>query len=295
MYKNCKLCPWECGVNRLRGEVGRCGMDATVRVGNVSLHPWEEPIISGAGGSGAVFFSGCNLGCKFCQNYEISHDGVGKAMDGKELRDIFLKLVDQGAENINLVTATHFLPTILEALKDGISVPVVYNCGGYESVETVKMLEGIVDIYLPDMKYSDSSLSESLSGVADYHPVASKAIVEMFRQTGKVKVENGKMMRGTMVRHLILPGNIDNSLGVIDWFASNFKKGDVLLSLMAQYTPCGSVKNQEPFNRPITTNEYHSVCSYMNLCGIDAGFMQELSSSSRLYIPNFSDKIDGIV
>lgn len=286
--KNCRLCPRSCGVDRLAGEVGFCGMSDQLRVAHGGLHHWEEPVISGNFGSGTVFFSGCTLGCAFCQNQEISLEKQGKIITTDQLREIFLDLIDQGAENINLVTATHFLPWILPALTPRLPVPVVYNCGGYESVETLKTLEGLVDIYLPDIKFMDKSLATILSSAPDYPEVAKAAIGEMFRQTGAPVFEGSLLKRGTILRHLILPGNIGNSLDFLDWFQGAFPKGEVLLSLMAQYVPHGRVSNKPPFDRPITEDEYASVVSWAELLGISQGFFQSRSSATDEFLPTFN-------
>ena len=211
-YVNCNLCPRHCGVNRTEGQRGWCGCPDTALVAKAMLHQWEEPALAGTGGSGAIFFGGCTLGCTYCQNRAISGGPVGTAMDSRELRILMEKLIEQGAENIDLVTPTHFLPTIVPALSPKLPVPVVWNCGGYESVESLRCLDEKVDIYLPDLKYADGKLAQALSGAADYFPVATAAIREMVRQTGPVVWEGNRVVRGVIVRHLILPGCVDNSL-----------------------------------------------------------------------------------
>ena len=209
-YVNCNLCPRQCGVNRSAGQTGFCGCPDTPMVAKTMLHRWEEPALAGSGGSGAVFFSGCTLGCRYCQNAAISGGPVGQPADSRKLREIFEELIARGAENIDLVTPTHFLPTIIPALQPRLPVPVVYNCGGYERPETLRELEGLVDIYLPDLKYSQARLAKSLSGAADYFPRAKSAIREMVRQTGPVQWEGDKVVKGVIIRHLILPGHVDN-------------------------------------------------------------------------------------
>lgn len=283
-YTNCNLCPRGCGVDRTAGKTGFCGQTDQVKIARAAPHFWEEPVLCGEGGSGTVFFSGCTLGCVFCQNEDISHKGLGK--EAKNLRKVFENLIEQGVSNINLVTATQFLPSILPALTPKLPVPVVYNCGGYESVETLKRLEGLVDIYLPDMKYSDNGLASALSHAPNYVETASAAIQEMFRQVGKVKIENNLMKKGMILRHLILPGQIDNSLGVLDWVDAHFKPGDILFSLMSQYVPMGKAKEIPGLDRTITEEEYDAVLSYMNLWGIE-GYMQEFSSANQEYIPDW--------
>ena len=283
-YTNCSLCPRMCGADRTAGMLGYCRCPDTALVAKAMLHKWEEPALAGSGGSGAIFFGGCTLGCKYCQNTAISGGAVGKAVDSRQLRAIMEKLISQGAENIDLVTPTHFLPTILPALQPKLPVPVVYNCGGYERAETLQELEGLVDIYLPDLKYADSKLAKALSGAADYFPVAAAAIREMVRQTGPVQWEGDKVIRGTIIRHLILPGCVDNSLRVLDWIGDTFAPGEVLVSLMRQYTPMGGLS--APFDRPITDEEYDAVLSWMYLNDLE-GFTQEADAADKGFIPDF--------
>ena len=284
-YSDCNLCPRGCRVDRTAGKTGFCGQTDQVKIARAAPHFWEEPVLCGQGGSGTVFFSGCTLGCVFCQNEEISHQGLGK--EAKNLRQVFERLIEQGVSNINLVTATQFLPSILPALTPKLTVPVVYNCGGYESVETLKQLEGLVDIYLPDMKYSNNALAKTLSKAPNYVEVASAAILEMFRQVGRVKMENGLMKQGMILRHLILPGQIDNSLGVLDWVETHFQPGEILFSLMSQYVPMGKAKTMPGFDRPINEMEYDAVLSYMELLGIEDGYTQDFSAAVEEYIPEW--------
>ena len=283
-YVNCKLCPRGCGVDRTAGETGFCGAPATSMVAKFMLHKWEEPVLAGSGGSGAVFFGGCTLKCSYCQNAAISGGPVGTAMDAGQLRAVFEELIAQGAENIDLVTPTHYLPTILPALEPKLPVPVVYNCGGYERVETLRQLEGKVDIYLPDMKYSQSRLAKELSGAVNYFPVAKAAIREMVRQTGPVRWEGDKVVRGTIIRHLILPGHVDNSLRILDWIGKTFAPGEVLVSLMRQYTPMGNLP--APLDRRVTDEEYDAVLSWMYLNDLE-GFTQEAEAADSAFIPDF--------
>lgn len=292
-YEHCTLCPRRCGVNRAAGQLGFCRMPAQIHAARAAAHYWEEPVISGSFGSGTVFFTGCTLRCGFCQNAEISQNQVGFPLDFRRLREIFLRLIDEGVQNINLVTPTHFLPDILPALSPKLPVPVVYNCGGYESVETLRQLEGLVDVYLPDFKYSDGALAARLSAAPDYPEVAAAAISEMVRQTGPCTVVDDELRRGTLVRHLILPGCVDNSLGVVDWFADHFPDGSVLFSLMAQYTPMGPLAHTPPFDRTITEEEYAAVESWMELRGVQNGFVQDFASARRDFIPAFNG--EGIV
>ena len=286
-YTHCTLCPRRCGVDRTRGQLGFCKMPGQIHAARAGVHYWEEPVISGSFGSGAVFFSGCTLKCAFCQNYDISQENFGKPLTSAELRAAFERLIDEGVQNVNLVTPTHFLPDILPALEPKLPVPVVYNCGGYESVETLRQLEGKIDVYLPDFKYSDNALAKRLSSAPDYFETASAAILEMYRQVGKPVLEDDEMKRGVLVRHLVLPGCVDNSLGVLDWVAEHFRSGDILFSLMSQYVPMGRAVEMPPFDRRITELEYDSVLSYMMLLGIEDGYTQDFSSAERGYTPSF--------
>lgn len=285
-YKSCRLCPRACGVDRTAGARGYCRLPGKARVAKVMRHLWEEPCLAGEGGSGAIFFSGCNLRCIFCQNAEISHEAVGKEMDSSQLRAVMEDLIAQGAENIDLVTPSQFLPDLLPALEAPLPVPVVYNCGGYESAETIRALEGKVDIYLPDMKYGDNRLARALSGAGDYFEVAAAAISEMVRQVGPCVMEDGQLRRGVLIRHLILPGQIDNSLRVLDWIGDTFPKGAVLVSLMRQYTPMPAVKDLPGLSRTVTEEEYQAVLSWMYLNELD-GFTQEAEAAGQQFIPEF--------
>ena len=287
-YTNCDLCPRKCGVDRTKGQLGFCRQPDRIFAARAAAHYWEEPVISGSFGSGAVFFSGCTLKCCFCQNGIISQENLGKEISSAHLREIFLRLIEDGVQNINLVTPTHFLPSILPALEPKLPVPVVYNCGGYERVETLRELNGLIDIYLPDMKYSDANLAAKLSAAPDYVETAKAAIFEMYRQVGPAVIEDGIMKKGMIVRHLVLPGQIDNSLGVLDWFSETFPKEDVLFSLMSQYVPMGKAKTMPPFDRTVTEEEYDAVLSYLDFLGIANGFTQDFSAASEDYIPDFS-------
>lgn len=284
-YRNCSLCPRKCGVDRENGQLGFCGMPAKLRAAKAMLHYGEEPPISGAYGTGAVFFSGCTLRCSFCQNAEISENGKGLPLDTARLREIFERLIDEGAQSIDLVTPTHFLPDILPALTPKLAVPVVYNCGGYERVETLRALEGLVDIYLPDFKYADNALAAKLSRAPGYFVVAAEAIREMYRQVGSAVVTDGIMERGLLIRHLVLPGHLENSLRVIEWVAENFPKNDVLFSLMSQYVPMGTV--EPPLDRRLTEEEYDGAVSWMELCGLTNGYTQDFSAATTEYLPDF--------
>ena len=287
-YQNCTLCPRRCGADRTNGQLGFCRHPDKIYAARAAAHYWEEPVISGSFGSGAVFFSGCTLRCAFCQNGVISQENFGRELSRKELRAAFERLIDEGCQNINLVTPTHFLPSILPALTPKLPVPVVYNCGGYESVETLRELDGLIDIYLPDFKYSDAALAKELSAAPEYPQIASAAILEMYRQVGGAVIEDEQMTRGVIIRHLVLPGCIDNSLGVLDWIADHFPKKDVLVSLMSQYVPMGHAKQMPPFDRRITQDEYDAVLSYLYLLELDNGYTQDFSAASADYIPEFN-------
>lgn len=286
--ERCALCPRRCGVTR-EAEAGNgfCRMGADPVVARAALHFWEEPCLSGARGSGAVFFTGCSLGCAFCQNYEIStRRKAGRRLTPRQLSAVFRRLVGQGAHNLNLVTATHFVPAVVEALSLWKPpVPVVYNCGGYENVETLRMLEGWVDVYLPDLKYADDALALRLSGAADYAEASRAAVLEMVRQTGPaVFGPDGMLRRGTLVRHLMLPGHTRDSMAVLDWLAEHLP--GVPVSLMAQYVPCGRAGRFPELGRRVTEREYEKVQRRLFSLGLD-GYVQERESASRAFIPPF--------
>ena len=279
----CDICPRHCGAER---PSGFCGMGEDPVISRAAPHYWEEPCISGTDGrgSGAVFFAGCNLRCVFCQNYEISALRRGRTVTVDRLRAIFRELTAQGVHNINLVTGTHFAPAIVEALEPPPAVPVVWNCGGYESVDTLRTLEGRIQVYLPDMKYADGRLAAALSAAPDYPETAQAAVREMFRQTGPyVLDEEGMLVRGLMIRHLVLPGQLDNTFDVLDWIAETFRPGDVLVSLMGQYTPNG----RGGPDRRLTPEEYRRAAEYMAALGLLEGYTQELTSAESEYTPPF--------
>ena len=292
--ESCTLCPRKCGA--LREDTaghGFCGMGADAVVARAALHFWEEPCISGMRGSGTVFFTGCSLKCVFCQNYSISTErAVGKIVTVEELAEIFDRLAAQGAHNLNLVNPTHFALPIAGALRLRRSrIPVVYNSGGYENPKTLRMLEGLVDVYLPDFKYADSVLAGTYSGAPDYVETAKTAILEMARQTGPAQYDaEGLMTRGTLVRHLILPGHTRNSIAALDWLAEHLPEG-VPVSLMAQYIPCGRAAEFPELNRPITKREYEKVQQHLFDLDLD-GFVQERTSASSRFIPSFN--LEGI-
>lgn len=284
----CNLCPRRCGALRTpdRGE-GRCAMPSLPVAARSALHHWEEPPISGARGAGTVFFSGCPLGCVFCQNEAISHKNFGKPVSVDRLRAIFQELIDQGAHNIDLVNPTHFAHVMAELLDAPLSVPVVWNSGGYERVETLKTLEGKVDIYLPDLKYLDPAAAERYSGAADYPETAKAALLEMYRQTGPCVYDgDGLLRRGVIIRHLILPGRLKEAKAVMDWVAEQFPRGAVPFSLMSQYTPWGRAAEYPEINRTIRGSERRSAQVYMENLGL-AGFVQEDGAAQSAFIPAF--------
>ena len=282
----CSDCPRACGV--LRGETGSgfCRMGAEPVLARAALHFDEEPVISGTKGSGAVFFSGCALRCRFCQNYPISHKGFGRRVSVERLREIYFELIDQGALNINLVNPTHFSRAILESLEGGLPVPVVWNSGGYENVETLRRFEGKVQVYLPDLKYIFPDSGRKYSAARDYFDHAGPALREMLRQVGPVELdEDGIIRRGMIVRHLILPGCVEESKAILDWIAENLPGAWV--SLMAQYLPFGSVAGLDQLDRRLNQEEYDAVVDHLLELGLEDGFVQELSSSDEKYIPAF--------
>ncbi len=290
MNYECKLCPRECGADRTK-EKGFCGAGDKAVVARASLHKWEEPCISYKNGAGTVFFSGCNLHCCFCQNNKISNELFGKEISDEELGDIFLRLQDTGADNIDLVTPTHFVPNIINALdmvKSKLSVPVVYNCGGYESVETLKILDGYIDIYLPDMKYFSSEISAKYSNAPDYFEKASAAVLAMIKQTGELKFnDEGGLLKGTVIRHMVLPSHRHDSMEIIRWIAENTAPKNVLVSIMNQYTPFEFISDKYPeLKRRVTKMEYNSVVNLAAELGIN-GFTQQKSSASQEYVPDF--------
>jgi len=285
----CTLCPRNCKADRSQ-TVGLCGTGDKIKVAKAYLHMWEEPCISGQNGSGTVFFSGCNLKCCFCQNYEISHQTRGREITTDELSDIFLKLQDNGAENINLVSGTQYVSQIISALdkvKHKLNIPVVYNSGGYEKVETIKLLEGYVDIYLPDLKYFSPELSMRYSKAGDYFQHASKAIVEMYSQQPKLVYKGDMLKKGLIIRHLVLPKCRHDSMRVLEWIYKNLPEKSYLISLMSQYTPAYKSCEYPEINRKISTFEYNSVMDKALEYGME-GFFQERSSATLDYTPDFS-------
>ncbi|MDO5424581.1 MAG: radical SAM protein [Eubacteriales bacterium] len=293
-YERCTLCPRACGVNRNAGKTGFCRMDARMFGARAALHMWEEPCISGETGSGTVFFSGCTLGCIYCQNYEIARAQVGREVTVPRLAEIFLELQEKKAVNVNLVTPTHYAPSILEALKlarkQGLVIPAVYNCSGYESVEALRMLDGWIDIYLTDFKYMEPELAARYSRAADYPERAKEALAEMVRQTGEaVFEENGMMRRGTIVRHLLLPGHVRNAKEVVKYVFETYGNR-VWISLMNQYTPVEKaerLREAPELKRKVTKREYEALVDYAVEIGVENGFIQEGETAEESFIPAF--------
>lgn len=291
MFKNCTLCPRNCGVDRTGFERGFCGSGDKTAIARASLHKWEEPCISGENGSGTVFFSGCSLGCVYCQNRKISCGETGKRVSEEELCDIFLRLQENKAENINLVTPTHFVPHIIASLeaakKKGLKLPVVYNTSGYEKVETLKMLGGLIDIYLPDFKYYSSELARKYSRAPDYPQAAKAALREMVRQTGApVFDENGMMKSGVIVRHLLLPGYEKDSERIIEYLFKTYGN-DIYISIMSQFTPLENVKAYPEINRKVTKKEYDRLLDFAIGLGVENAFIQEGDAADESFIPDF--------
>lgn len=290
---DCTLCPRECHVNRNAGEIGYCGQTAALTAARAALHFWEEPCLSGTNGSGAVFFSGCNLRCVYCQNHQIADGFCGREITLSRLCDIFLELQEKGAHNLNLVTPTHFVPQIITALKaakkQGLSIPVVYNTSAYEKTDTLKKLEGLVDIYLPDLKYHDCLLSQRYSQAPDYFEIAAPAIAEMVRQVGAPVFEDGEnalMKKGVIVRHLLLPGCEKDTRRILRFLHQTYKN-DIYVSIMNQYTPLAQVKSIPELNRKISPREYEKIIDYAISIGIENGFIQEGETASESFIPAF--------
>ncbi len=282
----CDSCPRNCMVDRSESR-GFCGVGEEFKIARAALHFWEEPVISGKEGSGAVFFSGCNLRCAFCQNFELSRAKCGKTISDARLAEIFDELIEQGANNINLVTATQYARRLVRVLGEyKSSVPIVYNCGGYEKVETLKLLEGLVDVYLPDLKYINSERAEKYSKAADYFEYAAEAILEMRRQQPVDVVENGLLKKGLLIRHLILPKNTNQSKLILDWIKQNLGT-KTYISLMAQYTPCGETEGIPELQRRLTAREYEKVVSYCEALGFENVFVQELRAAEESFIPRF--------
>lgn len=288
----CDICPRKCGINREKDELGFCQMKDKIKIARYSLHYWEEPIISGETGSGTIFFSGCNLKCIFCQNYKISSENIGKEISVERLKEICLELQNMGANNINLVTGTHFLPLIKEALtlakKGGLTIPIVYNTSSYENVESLKEMEGLIDIYLPDLKYYDNKLAENFSLANNYFEIATNAIKEMVRQTGKPVIENNIMKKGVIVRHLLLPNHLEDSKKIIKYLHDTYNE-DIYISIMNQYTPIKKFDKYTELNRTLTDKEYDELVNYACDLNITQAFIQEGETCKESFIPDFTN------
>lgn len=291
MLEKCNLCPRKCFINRLDGELGFCNASADVKIAKVSLHHWEEPCISGTLGSGTIFFSNCNLKCVFCQNHIISEEGIGSTVSIARLSEIFLEQQLRGAHNINLVTPTHYVPQIIEALKiakaKGLSIPILYNSNAYEGLDTIKALSGFIDVYLPDLKYYKDKYAIKYSNAPNYFNTASKVITEMVSQVGEAKFDNaGLIQKGVIIRHLMLPGLLFDSKKVIDFIYSTFTDS-VYISLMNQYTPMHKVAKYPEINKPLNPNHYDALIDYCMALGISKCFIQESGTCSKDFVPSF--------
>lgn len=289
--ERCEICPHQCKINRNKGKIGRCKATDKVKIALYSVHDFEEPCISGKKGSGTVFFSNCNLNCIYCQNYEISQLGRGKEITIEELAEIFLIQQEKGVENINLVTPTSYVIQIIEAIKiarkNGLTLPIVYNTNAYENVETLKLLEGYIDIYLPDLKYAENELGKKYSKIDNYFEIATRAIQEMLKQVGVPKLnEKGIMEKGVLIRHLVLPNQIENSKKVLRWIKENLPK-EIYISVMAQYFPTYKAKEDEKLNRKLTRREWQEIENYIEELEIENGYVQELGEHEEEYVPNW--------
>lgn len=296
LLTSCRLCPRKCGVDRTKGQLGCCGQPAAVFAARAALHFWEEPCISGNSGSGTVFFSGCSLRCVYCQNHDISIAGKGQEISLARLCQIFLELQEKGANNINLVTPTHYIPQIATALKDakkqGLTLPIVYNCSGYEEVSSLRLLDGLIDIYLPDLKYRSSELAKQLSNAPDYFEKAVPALLEMFRQVGTPAFDasTGLMKRGMIVRHLLLPGQTGEAKRILRWLHDTFGNR-IYISIMNQYTPMGQLKHfpdLQDLNRRVSPEEYRRVLDFAAKISIENGFLQNGDTAAESFIPPFT-------
>ena len=290
MLENCKICPHKCGIDR-SNNIGRCKATDKIKIALYSIHNFEEPCISGENGSGTIFFSNCNMNCVYCQNYEISQLGKGKEITIDELANIMIEQQEKGVQNINLVTPTSYSLHIIEAIKiarrNGLNIPIVYNTNGYESVETLKLLDGFIDIYLPDLKYYKNELAQKYSKVNNYFEIATQAIKEMYRQVGApVLDEKGVMKKGLMIRHLILPNEVENSKKILSWIKANMDN-NVYISIMAQYFPTYKAKEIEKLSRKITQEEYNEVEEYLYNLDLENGYIQELGEHEEEYVPKW--------
>ena len=291
LLQKCEICPHKCKIDRTKNQVGRCKSKGTVKVALASIHNFEEPCISGRNGSGTVFFSNCNLSCEFCQNYEISQQGLGKEISIERLAEIFIEHQLRGADNINLVSPTSYAVQIIEAIKiaknNGLKIPIIYNTNGYENIETLKLLEGYIDIYLPDLKYAENDLAKKYSKIENYFEIATSAIKEMYRQVGKNEYdENGIIKAGIIIRHLILPNHTENSKKVLKWIAENMPK-NITVSVMAQYFPTYKAKEIKDINRKITKYEYQKIENYLYSLDLENGYIQEMGNNEEIYVPKW--------
>ena len=291
LINKCEVCPHRCKIDRTKNQIGRCKSKDTVKVAIASIHKFEEPCISGRNGSGTVFFSNCNLLCEFCQNYEISQQGLGKEISVERLAEIFIEQQLRGAENINLVSPTSYAVQIIEAIKiaksKGLKIPIIYNTNGYENVETIKLLNGYIDVYLPDLKYAENDLAKKYSKIENYFEIATSAIKEMYRQVGENEYdENGIIKAGIIIRHLILPNHTENSKKVLKWIAENMPK-NITVSVMAQYFPTYKAKEIKDINRKITKYEYQKIENYLYSLELENGYIQEMGNNEEIYVPKW--------
>lgn len=292
MLESCTICPHNCKVNRSKGFKGRCKCNDKIKIALASLHMFEEPCISGTRGSGTVFFTNCNLNCIYCQNYEISQQGKGKEITIQELAEIFIHQQEKGAHNINLVTPTMYVYQIIEAIKiakkHGLNIPIIYNSNGYENVETIKLLNGYIDVYLPDLKYYTNEISKKYSNVDNYFKHATNAIKEMYYQVGNAKFsDDGLIQKGVIIRHLVLPNHIQNTKNILKWISNNMPKA-IYVSVMAQYFPTYKAKNDNLINRKLTNKEYKEVLNYLYSLNLENGYIQELGKHEEEYVPDFN-------
>ena len=295
LLKKCEMCPHKCKIDITQNQIGRCKSKDTVKFAIASIHNYEEPCISGKNGSGTVFFSNCNLSCKFCQNYEISQQGLGKEITIERLSKIFLEQQSKGAHNINLVSPTSYAYQIIEAIKiakkNGLKIPIIYNTNGYENIETIKLLNGYIDVYLPDLKYAEDDLGKKYSNVDNYFEIATCAIKEMYNQVGEnIYDEDGMIKRGMIIRHLVLPNHTENTKKVLTWINSNMPK-NITVSVMAQYFPTYKAKEIEDINRKITKREYKKVEDFLYSLDLENGYIQECGKNEEIYVPKWEINI----
>ena len=294
LLEKCEICPHKCEIDRTKNQIGRCKAKDTVKVAMASIHNFEEPCISGGNGSGTVFFSNCNLSCDFCQNYEISQQGFGKEITIERLSEIFLEQQLRGANNINLVSPTSYAIQIIEAIKiaktKGLNIPIIYNTNGYENIETIKLLDGYIDVYLPDLKYAENELAEKYSKIKNYFEIATNAVLEMYRQVGENKYDNGLIKKGMIIRHLILPNHTENSKKVLKWISENMPK-NITVSVMAQYFPTYKAKEVKDINRKITKHEYEKIENYLYSLDLEKGYIQEMGKHEEEYVPKWEINI----